>query len=168
MKYTFIATDINEPFSGYTNHKQLVEFEADNLTVILSMFEDFLKGNGFRLDGQSLELVDNNETQPDIDIDDQCFISTACMNDSLSMGAGQPTVTFPFVDDDSNDQTFLFTTEDLAKNSMANIESALNNVDMEERCPVCRLKKSQMEGMTCFDPRCGLGKNSTTPGNYYS
>lgn len=61
MKFTFVAEEENIPYSGYTARKSTVEFKADDLSTLLSNFEDFLKGLGYQIDGM-LDVVKDDET----------------------------------------------------------------------------------------------------------
>lgn len=179
MKFTFIAEEENLPYSGYTARKSTVEFKADDLTTLLSNFEDFLKGIGFQIDGM-LDIVNDEEVEHDdkINFDDLDFSNNAWHNTD-NMSSSWP-FSSPIANLDTTESSApIIIGEDidlstihlgaaqpaldiyeLSKNSMNNIEISLNNQTTSTAegriCPVCKLTENQLRNFKCFDPNCGL------------
>lgn len=166
MKYTFIAEEEDHPYSGYSARKHTLEFVAEDLSTILSSFEDFLKGNGFSIEG-CLDIVQDESDNWGKD-EDNIHISLDTDNFTFPGAAAQPTMDFSHLDDGITITNFDVKEEDtntIHIGPFANITSS-STFDTEKKCPVCRLSVKQMEGMHCFDTKCGLGKNKSE--SYYT
>lgn len=59
--YKFIKTRDPKNSHDFTNVEVNIDFGDVTLTDMLEAFEEFLKGCGFHIDGQSLDLVSKEE-----------------------------------------------------------------------------------------------------------
>lgn len=160
MKYTFVSEEQKLPYSEtYSARKHTVEFEADDLTTLLSTFEDFLRGNGFLINGTIDVVPCDDDTFGNHEYnDDDVTINLGSMNEffTFPQGGAQPTMDFGSMDDG-----ITITSSSLHPQSFADGDTISISLPEETPavCSVCKLTAKQMDGMHCFDSRCGLGKN---------
>jgi len=156
MKFTFKSKQ-----DGYGGNPEVtVEFEADSLNDVLYYMEDFLRGSGFRFDG-NLDFVTEEEYDEnvstdfggDTDFQINCDVTSPV---SFSWTADQlaKDQTDKFVVNPSESKSQYVVTEE-GKHINLTINEELTSL-AKTICPVCKLPTATMQNYVCYDKNCGM------------
>jgi superfamily I DNA and/or RNA helicase len=147
MKFTFKSKQ--EGYGG--NPEVTVEFEADSLNDVLYYMEDFLRGSGFRFDG-NLDFVTEEEYEDSsdykVDIDTSSPIAFNWTTEQLM----------------DNEQVFIVNPSESKSEYVVTEKGKHINLSINEEvtslaktiCPVCKLPTATMQNYVCYDKNCGM------------
>jgi hypothetical protein len=152
MKFTFKSKQ--EGYGG--NPEVTVEFEADSLNDVLYYMEDFLRGSGFRFDG-NLDFVTEEEFTEEEYEDSSDY--------KVDIDTTSP-ITFNWTTEQlmDNEQGFIVNPSESKSEYVVTEKGKHINLSINEEvtslaktiCPVCKLPTATMQNYVCYDKNCGM------------